>query len=408
MRSVSALVALLAALAACSTVPHFTSGSGASGGNATTSTTSGHEGGAQPCQTAGDCTLVDQPCAHPTCTGGVCAMAPVPAGQPTTAQIAGDCKKVVCDGAGFTTAAADPQDLGDDGNDCTTDACNGSTPAHTPLPKGTKCGATTNLSCDGKGSCLGCTTATDCGAHGACFTWTCTSGACQQHFVASGGGSPPGNVGGDCHRLVCDGSGGVVSIVDDGDTPPDPGACVYGACSGGNPTSAYVGAGTGCGGGLCDGSGSCVGCLGDADCGSPSPCKTPRCSGGSCGNVYAASGTPVGGSPPGDCHTNVCDGGGGVVAAVDDGDVPGPPDACHTAACSGGSLSYPAIAIPPTGNPCTQNVCDPASGVHAVNVTDGTICGGCSICSSGTCAYLCGPCDTCYGDTCYDTCGGGG
>lgn len=419
MRSVSAVVAVVVALAACSKVPHFTSGSG---GDLPNGTTTDHEGGAGPCQAAGDCPLVDQPCAHPTCTSGVCAMAPVPAGQTTAAQIAGDCKKVICDGSGFTTAAPDPSDTADDGNDCTADTCNGSTATHTPLPKGTKCGAGTSLSCDGKGSCLGCTTAADCGAHGACFTWTCTNGACQQHFVANGGGSPPGNVSGDCHRLACDGSGGVISVIDDGDTPPDPSSCVYGACSGGNPTSEVASAGSGCGGGICDGSGSCVGCLSDDDCGSPSACKSPRCSGGSCGNAYAGAGTPVGGSPPGDCHVNVCDGSGNVIAAADDSDVPGPPDACHTAACSGGFVSYPPISIPATGNPCTQNVCDPAAGVHTVNVANGTSCGACQSCTDGACKSNCGPCDFCSGNSCYtycnscqycdgyscvDTCGGG-
>jgi hypothetical protein len=69
-------------------------------------------------------------------------------------QIAGDCRKVVCNGMGGTTTVPDDTDLQDDGNPCTTDSCSGGVPQHLPAGNGTSCGG--GLTCNGTMCGSGC------------------------------------------------------------------------------------------------------------------------------------------------------------------------------------------------------------------------------------------------------------
>jgi hypothetical protein len=71
-----------------------------------------------------------------------------------------------------------------------------------------------------------------------------------------------------------------MNVADDGNVPTSSNACIAGTCSGGVPGNTLLPAETACGAGLvCDGAGSCVGCLSDADCGTSNACATYRCVG---------------------------------------------------------------------------------------------------------------------------------
>ncbi|AUX25164.1 uncharacterized protein SOCEGT47_057080 [Sorangium cellulosum] len=100
---------------------------------------SGGSGGAEPeCSTPADCPGLDGACAWRTCEDGVCGRELVPAG-PLAEQTLGDCRELRCDGSGGELAVPAPDDLPDDGNECTADACAATGPIHEPLATGTAC-----------------------------------------------------------------------------------------------------------------------------------------------------------------------------------------------------------------------------------------------------------------------------
>jgi hypothetical protein len=104
------------------------------------------------CLSAADCPGAATECQAPTCTGGVCGFVNAPAGTPVSMQIPGDCKQVMCDGAGFFVTIPNDADLVDDGNPCTVDMCSGGTPLQLLAPAGTACGPSSV--CDGAGNCI--------------------------------------------------------------------------------------------------------------------------------------------------------------------------------------------------------------------------------------------------------------
>src|SRR5262249_689912 len=119
-----------------------------------------------------------------------------------------------------------------------------------------------------------CSAPSDCPTTGTeCSSYTCVAGAGTLAFPPQGypGGVPPM---GDCPPNVCDGQGGTVMIEDDVDVPSDGNPCTQDLCSNGQPSHVPVAAGSACGpSGLeCDGAGSCVHCLVDADCGVDTAC----------------------------------------------------------------------------------------------------------------------------------------
>lgn len=122
---------------------------------------------AVPCATLADCEVAATECRLAVaCEEGLCVLEDLIEGTPLDAQVRGDCAAVVCDGAGRTAIIDAPTDVFDDGNPCTLDACQGLTPAHTPLeqaacytgPKGTQengiCRAGTQR-CDAEGNPVG-------------------------------------------------------------------------------------------------------------------------------------------------------------------------------------------------------------------------------------------------------------
>ena len=65
------------------------------------------------------------------CEGGVCVFEVPIDGTPLAEQAPGDCAEIVCDGAGSTRLVQVTTDTEDDGDACTLDACDGTTPTHT-------------------------------------------------------------------------------------------------------------------------------------------------------------------------------------------------------------------------------------------------------------------------------------
>jgi hypothetical protein len=307
-----------------------------------------------------------------TCTGGVCVK---PQTQPQTtppettppqaacstdadcasANIAGDCKKVVC-ASGVCTVVADDGDLPDDGNPCTQNVCSGGVASHPPVANGTGCNDGGKCS---NGICSACASATDCGTNTECKSYACNSGTCAQTFTAAGT-ALAAQVAGDCRKVVCDGSGGTTNQIDDSDTPTAP-ACQTGTCAAGTPTFAPRTQGDPCAGGVCDGAGSCVECNVAADCpGVDTECGTRTCDNNhTCGSSFAALGTPVAGQTAGDCKRNVCDGSGGMTVQPDPSDIADDGNPCTNDLCSGGTPTHPAKpdGTPCPGGSCTAGVC---------------------------------------------------
>lgn len=243
-----------------------------------------------------DCGTASE-CAGPTCTGGACETVFVADGSPIALQTSGDCRQVVCDGAGATEEVNLDGDAFDDGNSCTVDGCVAGVPTHVAQP-GQPCGASGQ--CNAAGECVGCTLGTDCpGQDDFCRTRTCTMGVCGFDNTPNGTDLPAADqTSGDCVTLECQ-AGLAQPAVTASDVPVDGLECTLDQCNGAMPSNPAVSQGVACsmgGGAVCNGSGACVDCLVPGDCGTPGgfPCVTATCSAGSCGTADAPSGTSCG------------------------------------------------------------------------------------------------------------------
>lgn len=136
------------------------------------------EGQCRGCVTDSDCSVGMMACASTVCNaGGVCEVLVKPNGMPLPAQnqTAGDCSVRVCDGAGNAIDVADPSDPASDGNECTADTCNGTTPVSSPMQAGATCNG--NGVCDGAGHCFGVIGAS-CATDGECSSGHCVDAVC--------------------------------------------------------------------------------------------------------------------------------------------------------------------------------------------------------------------------------------
>lgn len=137
-----AALGLAGALAACAT---------RLGGDAP----AGPEG--RPCAHDNDCPQPSNLCQVWTCWQEVCT--PVAAARntllPREAQTAGDCRLVVCDGQGQSTALPDDADVPpEDDNACADEVCQDGAPAYPPVDVGAPCGK--GGVCNGHGKCGAC------------------------------------------------------------------------------------------------------------------------------------------------------------------------------------------------------------------------------------------------------------
>jgi hypothetical protein len=243
-----------------------TSSTGGAGQGGASTTGTGMGGG---CSVAGDCG-VDTDCQSHTCVTGQCGVDDTAMGTHIQTQVAGDCLVAVCDGNGSVIQQADPSDLPDDGNDCTSDACNQGMPAFSPVAEHTACNTAGGHFCDGMSHCVECTQAGDCSS-GVCGpTNTCVASSCGDHI--QNGNETDTDCGGNmCPKCTT------------GDTCMVNGDCTGNLCSNGHcaPTCSDTvqnGAETDvdCGGGTCP---ACV--LGDT-CGGDSDCQQQSCKSGTC------------------------------------------------------------------------------------------------------------------------------
>ncbi|MCC6555619.1 MAG: hypothetical protein IT372_21870 [Polyangiaceae bacterium] len=203
------------------------------------------------------------------------------------------------------------------------------------------------------GSGGGCSTPADCPTPAQeCKVATCDSGVCGEDDAPAG--TPSGTqTDGDCKLRSCDGTG-PVEVDDDTDVPVDQNDCTDDVCAAGVPSNPPLGSGTPCGADLvCDGSGSCVGCVTPDDCpGQDTECQARTCdASGVCGLSFTAAGTVLQAQTDGDCKEAQCDGNGGVTDVDDDADLPDDGLECTDDVCAAGAPSNPPLA---SGTGCTQ------------------------------------------------------
>lgn len=157
------------------------------------------------CNVPADCSGTDDDCRSRTCSAeGTCGFSFQPSGQPVAMQVAGDCKKRVCDGMGTVQDQVDNADKPDDTAECTADQCTNGAPMNPPLIVGTACSEGGGKVCNGAGACVQCNTPTDCGVDSVCVKYSCNAGVCP-----SDPNVPAGEACGISAR--CDGSGGCVT-----------------------------------------------------------------------------------------------------------------------------------------------------------------------------------------------------
>lgn len=212
------------------------SATGGSGGSADDASTTGGSGGSagsaapdaggQACNGPSDCPGEDNECTIKICESNVCQVTFVGYGTPTNAQAPGDCKQLVCDGAGALTEITDDMDLPVDGNPCTDDICTNGKPSNPFSSPQTVCGD--NLHCDGNGKCIGCSLPSDCGSPDPCFTWACDGGTCSRTLADDGKACA---VCAQCRAGICEN----VPAGEDpnGDCAPNPPCGNDGMCDGG-------------------------------------------------------------------------------------------------------------------------------------------------------------------------------
>ncbi|HXK17514.1 MAG TPA: hypothetical protein VNG33_06920, partial [Polyangiaceae bacterium] len=383
--------------------------------------------GSEQCDSVGHCqagvapALADgNPCTSDSCSSSVGVKhSPVPAG--TSCADANLCNGAeVCDAAGACKASS-PLPV-DDGNPCTDDSCDQVTGVHhNPVAAGTSCADSDH--CNGDETCS---------AAGVCVSGTtssvddgnpCTQDVCDPSSGVKHTPLPAGSLcdnGNVCDGVsTCNGSG--VCVAGNAPTVDDANPCTTDDC---DPATGVrhtpVAAGTSCSdGNACNGAETCGG---DGHCAAGvapavddgNPCTLDSCdSVAGIKHAAAPAGASCADSNP--CNgVEACDGSGtckaGTSPSFDDGN-PCTVDSCDptsgarhvpTAAgsscadanhCNGEETCSPsgvcAAAAPPLvddGNACTQDSCDPASGVQHSPLPAGASCGAGNACRSpGVC-----------------------
>ncbi len=348
------------------------------------------------CTAAAQCPGSDSECQTRTCISNVCGTSNTAAGFVTTSQTANDCKENQCDGAGAVVTVNKNADIpADDGNQCTSQACNAGVPVFPAVPVNTACGPGLGSFCNATAACVTCNVGTQCpGTDTDCQARTCNSNTCGFSFT-SAGTPTSAQTPNDCQENQCNGSGSVVSVAKNTDVPADDGnQCTQQTCVAGAPSFPPAAVNTACnqnGGSFCSAAGACVSCNAPSQCpGTDSECQTRTCNSNVCGVANAVAGTVTAAQVAGDCKENRCDGAGAIIAANQDGDVPGDDgNQCTAQVCAGGAPSFPSV---PVDTACNQNggvVCNSTANCVACNTA--TQCPGVDTecktrtCNSGAC-----------------------
>ncbi len=373
--------------------------------------------------TFGPATCTPQSDGNP-CTDDVCVNG-APAWTPRVVGSLCDTDSTVCDGSGTCNAAANcvigPAPTVDDGNPCTSDACDPVAGAvHLPVAVGVTCETDGDVCngvshCDAAALCVPgsplalddgnpCTTDSCDPATGVHHAPTAAGSACDDGNACTSGdscnagacvaGTPKVCVTADaCHGAgVCDPSNGLCSTpskvdgthCDDGNACTLNDVCASGACQGVNPVVCVAQD-------ACHSAGVCDSATG--------ACSNPKQSNGlACddatvcnGRETCQNGSCVASAPPSlddanPCTADACDPTAGVIhtAVADgtscdsDGNLCNGVSACHSGACQPG----PAPTLS-DGNPCTTDSCDPATGVHHAPTAAGSACDDGNACTSG-------------------------
>ncbi len=375
------------------------------------------------CNNPSQCANQGSVCQTASCGNDhLCGLVDLPQGSaaPPSAQTDGDCRIVVCDGAGTTEEVADDADLPSDGDDCTLDECNGGVSSHPPAPSGAPCG--NGGVCNGAGSCSALKPNGDaCGDGGECVSGECADGVCCNEAcggtcrscLAARTGAPDGVCGDisagqdpelECAAAneTCDGAGACAFACGQVPVPP-PSACPA-ACTGG------------CAGGKClidcNGAGSCDGvtitcpaglacevqCAGNASCaGSTIDCPDYyacdvvchkgcnnadiQCGSGACSLYCGSSGNPCGNTEL-HCGANSCE---ATCAGTSFPTLVDPSSACSAQACA-----LPNGAACTTGAQCASGHCPMQDGVCCASVCGG-LCQSCASAQTGQTSGMCAP-----------------
>jgi hypothetical protein len=364
-----------------------------------------------------ECTAADEPakcddqnpCTDDSCNlgTGFCAHDPRDGiGLDAKEQVEGDCRVKVCV-AGKVEEAAKNTDLPDDANPCTANVCSEGSASNPNQPPDFACSAQDDplkKVCKGDGTCVQCNTPSACNpeidfaqgedvkkAHPECYKRACSAdNLCGWEYTPDGTPLSVGakvakvdglageytQVKGDCKELRCDGKGltKLVNTPDTGataDLPDDNNACTKNICTAGVPSNppepAVI---TKCGANnalYCDGNGSCVGCVSDAQCPDDSTffCRDDYCdfSTQTCKvKAKQPAGTPVPQQVAGDCREVQCTAAGGTTKAVKDTDLPDDNKQCTKNVCTNGTPSNPNEAA---GFACTQDMGKVCNGAGA-------------------------------------------
>ncbi len=349
------------------------------------------------------------PCTEDSCNAGVgtCTFSPLD-GTPTPGfqEPIGDCKLHIC-ANGVDAPLNDDADVPDDANSCTQDVCTAGVESNPGVSTGTPCDVGQPDVCDGQGACVQCNVAADCvllPSTDDCQKRTCINQVCGQTFTATD--TPiSSQAAGDCKQVVCDGTGKTLTKTLDTDVPDDNNPCTKNVCTGGTPTNPDEIAGFSCGNPLiCDGSGSCVGCILPSDCILLPPndfCKTRTCINQQCGLALTPTGTnlPTGQTSQ-DCKVFECDAVGNIVENPDSADKPIDGNQCTQDLCTAGIPSNPFEMVNAS---CSQSGGTVCNGAGACKKTNSAVCvagGDClsgfcvdGVCCNATCGSACKSCN---------------
>lgn len=187
----------------------------------------------------------------------------------------------------------------------------------------------------------------------------------------------------DCSKIAC-----ATKVCSDGDGCTVGDTCVGGVCQPSGPKLCAADSNP-CTVDACNPkTGNCGISLPDgAPCDDANPCTTAD----ACTSTLCKGSAKVCVDDKNPCTLDYCEGTTGACnfAAADgsycsDGNACTAGDACLAGSCKGGSLTQ----CPGDSNPCTADVCDPASGTCGKPLADGTACEDGNLCTAGdTCAY---------------------
>ncbi|MBM4373952.1 MAG: hypothetical protein FJ095_02630 [Deltaproteobacteria bacterium] len=387
-----------------------------------------------------ECTAADKPakcddqnpCTEDSCNlgAGYCAHVPLDGVSPAAGeQVKGDCRVKVCL-AGKVGEAAENSDLPEDQNPCTANVCSEGMASNPNQPLDFACSAQDDplkKVCNDAGTCVQCNTPNACHpaidfvqgddlkkAHPECYKRACNANVCGWEYTPDG--TPLSlnakvdkvdgltgaytQVKGDCKELQCDGKGltKLVNLPNTGvtaDLPDDLNVCTKNVCTDGVPSNpAEPAVVTTCGANnalYCDGNGSCVDCVGDAQCPDDSTffCRDDFCDVATKTCKVKAkkpAGTPVPQQVAGDCREVQCTAMGGTINAVKNTDLPDDNKQCTKNVCTNGTPSNPNEAA---GLACTQDmgkVCDGAGACVECNaVSVASNCPAAVDCQSPSC-----------------------